>query len=42
MLRAGRIYADAPKHDLITPQIMADLFGAQVEIVERNGYLHAW
>jgi iron complex transport system ATP-binding protein len=42
MLRSGRIYADGSKHDLITPAIMADLFGAQVEIIERNGYLHAW
>ncbi len=42
MLRSGRIYADGPKQELITPATMADLFGAQVEIVERNGYLHAW
>jgi iron complex transport system ATP-binding protein len=42
MLRAGRIFADGSKRGLITPATMAGLFGAQVEIVERNGYLHAW
>jgi len=42
MLRAGRIYADGSKKELITEPTLADLFGAKVEIVERDGYLHAW
>lgn len=42
MMRAGRIYADGPKKELVRHAALADLFGANVEIVERNGYLHAW
>lgn len=39
-MRDGRIAADGPKQDLLTPQSLAALFGCEVELAERDGYYH--
>ncbi len=42
MMRNGRIAADGSKRELLTPSRLRELFGVDVEIVERNGFYHAW
>jgi iron complex transport system ATP-binding protein len=42
MMRNGRIAADGSKRELLTPSRLRKLFGVDVEIVERNGFYHAW
>ena len=42
MMRAGRIVADGPRHDLITVKQLHDLFGVEVTLTERDGYWHSW
>jgi iron complex transport system ATP-binding protein len=42
LMRDGRIIADGPKDQLITQEILSDLFGVRVEITTRDGYYHAW
>ncbi len=39
-MRDGRIAADGPKQDLLTPQSLESLFGCEVELAERDGYYH--
>jgi iron complex transport system ATP-binding protein len=41
-LRGGRLLRDGPKHEILTPQCLAELFGVPVEIARRDGYYHAW
>ena len=42
LLRAGKVFADGPKDQVLTPVILSDLFGLKVELAQRNGYFHAW
>ena len=42
LMRAGRIFADGPKDQVLTPVILSDMFGLKVELAQRNGYFHAW
>jgi len=41
-LRNGRVFADGGKAELLTPQRLAELFGAPVELARRDGYYHMW
>jgi iron complex transport system ATP-binding protein len=40
LLRAGRVFADGPKSDLLTAEHLTELFGLPVEIARRDGYFH--
>jgi iron complex transport system ATP-binding protein len=42
LMREGRIVADGSKADLLTGRVLSELFGAQVEVTERDGFFHAW
>jgi iron complex transport system ATP-binding protein len=42
MMSAGRIVADGSKRDLLTAPRLRELFGIELELVERNGYWHSW
>jgi iron complex transport system ATP-binding protein len=42
MMRDGRIVADGPKRELLTTPKLRELFGIELELVERNGYWHSW
>ncbi|HEX4021774.1 MAG TPA: ATP-binding cassette domain-containing protein [Acidobacteriaceae bacterium] len=42
LIRDGRIFADGDKQTLLTPATLEQLFGAPVDVVERNGYWHNW
>ena len=41
-LRDGRIVADDPKNQILTPASLAEIFGVPVEIVRRDGFYHLW
>jgi iron complex transport system ATP-binding protein len=42
LLRAGRIFADGPKAELLTTERLSGLFGLPVEVARRDGYYHLW
>ena len=42
MMRAGRIVADGPRHELITVDQLRNLFGVEVTLTERDGFWHSW
>jgi iron complex transport system ATP-binding protein len=42
MMRAGRIVADGPRHELVTVDQLRNLFGVAVTLTERDGYWHSW
>jgi iron complex transport system ATP-binding protein len=42
MMKAGRIVADGPRSELLAKKPIEDLFGIEVALAERNGYIHAW
>ena len=42
MLRAGRIFADGHKRDLLTEERLQELFGVHVTVAQRDGYYHVW
>lgn len=42
LLERGRIAADGSKADLLTAVRLSSLFGAPLELTERDGYVHTW
>jgi iron complex transport system ATP-binding protein len=42
MMREGRIFADAPKRELLTAEKLRDLFGVEVRLIEHEGSWHSW
>src|SRR6202167_2527822 len=42
MMKDGRIFADGPKRDLLTPEKLRDLFGVEVRLIEHEGSWHSW
>ncbi len=42
LMRDGRIVADGPKQDVLTPTALADLFGLPVDLTHRDGCYHLW
>jgi iron complex transport system ATP-binding protein len=41
MMRAGRIFADGSKQELLTEAKLSELFGVPVRLIEQGGYWHA-
>jgi iron complex transport system ATP-binding protein len=41
-MRDGRIVADGAKEKLLRAPVLSELFGARVEVTERDGFYHAW
>ncbi len=41
-LRGGRVLADGPREELLQKQPLEALFGTQLELGQRRGYIHAW
>jgi iron complex transport system ATP-binding protein len=41
-LKAGRIFADGPKPDLLTAVRLEELFAMPVNVVRQDGYFHLW
>lgn len=42
LIKNGRILADGAKREVLTPEALGRLFGTPVEILEKDGYYHAW
>ncbi|HEX5227363.1 MAG TPA: ATP-binding cassette domain-containing protein [Bryobacteraceae bacterium] len=42
LLRAGRVFADGPKAELLTTDRLSELFGLSVQLAQRDGYYHLW
>jgi iron complex transport system ATP-binding protein len=42
LMRDGRIVADGRKEQLLTAPVLSGLFGAEVQVIERDGFFHAW
>lgn len=42
MLRKGRLFRDAPKREVLTNQVLSELFNMPCEVVQRDGYYHMW
>jgi iron complex transport system ATP-binding protein len=41
-LRGGRVFADGPKTEVLTAELLTELFGVPVELARRDGYYHMW
>ena len=42
VMRDGRVVADGPKENVLTPAILSDVFGLPVDLARRDGYYHLW
>jgi len=42
LMRDGRIVADGAKEKLLTAEVLSELFGARLEVTERDGFYHAF
>jgi iron complex transport system ATP-binding protein len=42
LMREGRIVADGAKEKLLTAPVLSELFGAELQITERDGFFNAW
>ena len=42
LMRDGRIVSDGAKEKLLTAPVLSGLFGAEVHVMERDGFFHAW
>lgn len=41
-MRDGRIVADGSKSELLRAPVLSELFGALIEVTQRDGFYHAW
>ena len=42
LMRGGRIVAVGKKDKLLRAEVLSELFGAEVRVMERDGFFHAW
>jgi iron complex transport system ATP-binding protein len=42
LMRGGRMVADGAKEELLTAEVLSELFGVRVEVTEREGFSYAW
>lgn len=42
LLKEGHLFRDGPKDDVLTSDVLRELFGSTVELVRRDGYYHLW
>ena len=42
LMCGGRIVADGAKEKLLRAEVLSELFGAEVRVIERDGFFHAW
>jgi len=40
LMRAGRVYCDGPKEEVLRAAPLSELFGVPVEVIEKGGYYH--
>ena len=42
LMSEGRIVADGPRRDLLQAPVLSELFGVELALTERDGFVHAW
>jgi iron complex transport system ATP-binding protein len=42
LLRQGCVFGDGAKHGVLTSDRLSSMFGVRVEVVQRDGFYHAW
>jgi iron complex transport system ATP-binding protein len=42
LLRSGGIFADGPKAEALTSERLSSMFGVPVDVIQRQGFYHAW
>jgi iron complex transport system ATP-binding protein len=42
LLKDGQVLLDGPKREILTSKRLSAVFGVELEVVERDGYYHAW
>jgi iron complex transport system ATP-binding protein len=42
LLKDGQVLLDGPKREILTSERLSAVFGVELEVVERDGYYHAW
>jgi len=42
LMRNGRIHADGPREELLTPKVLSELFGTEIRIGQDEHWLHSW
>ena len=42
MMKDGRLFADGAKEELLTREMLSELFGVDLELTLRHGYFHSW
>ncbi len=42
LLRDGTVFADGPKSEVLTSDRLSSMFGVTVEVIQRQGFYHAW
>jgi len=42
VLRAGQVSVDGPKAEVLTSDRLSATFGVPVEVLQRDGFYHAW
>ena len=41
-MRDGRIIADGPRAEVLTASSLQALFGVELTLAERDGFVHGW
>src|SRR5450755_3008029 len=42
LLREGRVVGDGPKAEVLTSEHLSAMFGVGVDVIQRDGFYHAW
>ena len=42
LLRRGAVFADGPKAEVLTSSRLSSMFAVRVEVIQRDGFYHAW
>ena len=42
LLRNGSVFADGPKGEVLTSDRLSSMFGVAVDVIQRDGFYHAW
>ena len=42
LIKDGRIFADGAKEEIVTREMLSNLFGVHLELTLREGYFHSW
>ena len=42
LMKDGTIFADGAKEELLSAEVLSELFGVELEVTVRHGYFHSW